>query len=86
MENIDRRSAIKQLTAFAAGVAFADQDALAADSKPKTGLGIVMYDCMLRRTLMKKRDKSFDLYEPFSFLRHCRSLGAGGAHVGLDAD
>ncbi|MCO8124180.1 sugar phosphate isomerase/epimerase [Stieleria sp. TO1_6] len=92
MNKIDRRSAITQLGALTAGVALADETlaeetwadkTLAADSKPTTGLGIVMYDCKLRRSLMKEQDGSFDLYHPFSFLSHCRSLGAGGAHLAL---
>ncbi len=85
MGNIDRRSAVKQLAILGVGVAFASQSALAYDSKPKSGLGIVMYDCKLRRTLLSQQDKSIDLYEPFRFLRHCHALGAGGAHVGLGA-
>ena len=44
-----------------------------------------MYDCNLRRIWTKKQGDSFDLHEPFSFLRHCKSLGAGGVHVALGA-
>ena len=84
MNEISRREAVKQLSVLAAGVALPSEAAFATEtSKPKTGLGIVMYDCKFRRALLKKQDKSVDLYEPFRFLRHCQSLGAGGAHVGL---
>tara|TARA_R110002049_G_scaffold4601_5_gene32527 strand:+ start:732287 stop:733357 length:1071 start_codon:yes stop_codon:yes gene_type:complete len=83
MNRINRREAVKQLSVLAAGATLASESAFAATVQPKTGLGIVMYDCKFRRALLKKQDKSVDLYEPFRFLRHCHSLGAGGAHVGL---
>lgn len=83
MNEINRREAVKQLSALAAGATLASESALAASAQPKTGLGIVMYDCKFRRALLTKQDKSVDLYEPFRFLRHCHSLRAGGAHVGL---
>lgn len=83
MKNINRRDAVKQLSVLAAGASLASGVAYAATAKPKTGLGIVMYDCKFRRALLKKQDKSVDLYSPFRFLRHCHSLGAGGVHVGL---
>lgn len=46
-------------------------------------MGVVMYDCNLRRQWMKKQNASFDLFEPLTFLKHCRALGAGGGQVGL---
>ena len=84
MKQVSRREAIGRLSMLSAGVALTSETASATDAtKPMTGLGVVMYDCRLRRSLLKKQDESVDLYEPIRFLRHCRSLGAGGAHVGL---
>ncbi len=83
MNKINRREAVKQLSVLAAGISLAGETAYAATVKRTTGLGIVMYDCKFRRALLKKQDKSVDLFEPFRFLRHCHSLGAGGAHVGI---
>ncbi|WP_372716042.1 sugar phosphate isomerase/epimerase family protein [Novipirellula sp.] len=85
MKTINRRSAVKRISALAASVALASDTVSAAPTRTKTGLGIVMYDCKFRRTLLRKQDKSVNLYEPFRFLRHCHSLGAGGSHVGLGA-
>lgn len=51
--------------------------------KPKTGMGIVMYDCNLRRKWMRKQTPSFNLFEPITFLKHCHSLGAGGMQASL---
>ncbi len=83
MKEINRRAAVKNITAITAAVALANRAAFAGESITKSGLGIVMYDCQLRRTYLKQQDKSIDLFEPFQFLRHCKSLGAGGAHVAL---
>ncbi|NND95713.1 MAG: sugar phosphate isomerase/epimerase [Pirellulaceae bacterium] len=85
MKKLNRREAVKHLSMLAAGVSLASETAYAANAKPETGLGIVMYDCKFRRALLRNQDKSVDLYEPFRFLRHCHLLGAGGAHVGLGA-
>jgi len=83
MKTINRRIALMQLSAISAGAALARQSAAAADLPTKTGLGVVMYDCNHRRKWMKLQDKSFDLFDPFHYLNHCQSIGAGGAHVAL---
>ncbi len=84
---ISRRCALSQLAVLAGGVhAMADTD---PDSPPRASdarrskMGIVMYDCGLRRRWLKQRDPSSDLFEPMTFLRHCHSLGAGGSQCGL---
>lgn len=49
----------------------------------RTGLGLVAYDCGLRRKWMQQRDPNFDLFDPLTFLKHCHSIGAGGMQVSL---
>ena len=61
------------------------QHAVADEPARNTAMGVVMYDCNLRRKWMKQQDASFDLFEPLEFLRHCHTLGAAGAQVGLGA-
>ncbi|MGE3778738.1 MAG: sugar phosphate isomerase/epimerase family protein [Pirellulaceae bacterium] len=50
---------------------------------PRTGLGLVIYDCAFRRKWLSQRDPRVDLFEPLAFLRHCHQLGAGGMQVPL---
>lgn len=81
---INRRTAIRQMGAVAACVAApTTQRGFAGGRVQRTGLGIVMYDCNLRRKWMKQQDPSVDLFDPITFVRHCHSLGAGGAQVAL---
>ncbi|MAP10171.1 MAG: xylose isomerase [Rhodopirellula sp.] len=82
--HIDRRAAIRQMSAITAFVASATvQPGFADEPVKRSGLGIVMYDCNLRRKWMKKQDPSVNLFDPLTFVQHCRSLGAGGAQVAL---
>lgn len=46
-------------------------------------MGLVIYDCNLRRRWMRGREADFDLFEPLTFLKHCHSLGAGGMQASL---
>lgn len=81
---INRRTALRTLAAatFPAAVpALATRPAPA--SAPRTGMGLVIYDCGIRRRWMRSRDPDFDLFEPLTFLRHCTSLGAGGMQASL---
>jgi len=43
-----------------------------------TGLGLVIYCCQFRSKALAKAKPSIDLFEPVTFLNHCKSLGAGG--------
>jgi sugar phosphate isomerase/epimerase len=52
-------------------------------STAKTGLGLVVYNCGIRRKWMQQQDATFELFEPLTFLRHCQSLGAGGMQANL---
>ena len=53
------------------------------DVVAKTSLGLVLYCCRFRRDALRKRNPKFDLYEPFTFLEHCRQQGAGGMQASL---
>ncbi|QDU92414.1 sugar phosphate isomerase/epimerase family protein [Lignipirellula cremea] len=49
----------------------------------KTGLGLVIYDCGVRRRWLQQQDLAGDLFEPLTFLRYCQTLGAGGMQAKL---
>ena len=73
---ITRRKTLQLLAAAAA------LPAAAAPVERRTGMGLVLYCCKHKRTQLKKRTGE-DLFQPLTFLRHCRSLGAGGAQMNL---
>ncbi|MFT4555325.1 MAG: sugar phosphate isomerase/epimerase [Planctomycetaceae bacterium] len=78
-----RRNALAGLTALGAGVGSSTQAAEAARKPPITGMGVVIFDCGIRRRRLMKQNPDFDLFEPTNFLEHCQSLGAGGIQVSL---
>ncbi len=81
---IDRRTAICRLSAVAAAaVGPSFHTASAADGPLITTMGLVIYNCSLRRTWLRQTDPSADLFEPLRFLQHCRALGAGGMQANL---
>jgi sugar phosphate isomerase/epimerase len=87
---IDRRSAIQRLSALAAGAAASTLPATLLPStlgaEPPavtTGMGLVIYDCGIRRRWLQRRNPRFDLFEPLTFLDYCRKLGAGGMQARL---
>ena len=55
----------------------------ASGRRPQTGLGVVVYCRGLLAQAAKRRNPKADLFEPFSFLEHCRQLGAGGMQFPL---
>lgn len=81
---ISRRTALQSIAASAAATAL---PALAADELPakskRTGMGLVIYDCNIRRRWLRGQKSEFDLFEPLTFLKHCHSLGAGGMQASL---
>ncbi len=56
----------------------------ANEQRPTTKLGLVIYDCLLRRKWMSQHQGGLDLFQPRRFLRHCHSLGFGGMQAKLD--
>jgi len=87
---IDRREALFRLGGL--GTVLLSSPAVkcpGTESSQGTGMGLVAYDCAIRRRWMQQQDPEFDLFEPLTFLKHCRKLGAGGMQVRLgqlDAD
>ncbi|MCA9223734.1 MAG: sugar phosphate isomerase/epimerase [Planctomycetales bacterium] len=53
------------------------------NAESRTQLGLVIYDCGIRRRWLQQTDPSVDLFEPLAFLRHCHALGAGGMQAAL---
>ncbi len=81
--SISRRAAMMQagaLSISAVAVAGWGED---REPDRRTAMGIVMYDCGLRRQWMQKQRDGIDLFSPLIFMQHCHSLGAGGAQVAL---
>ena len=56
---------------------------MATEAQQRSRLGLVAFNCAIRRKWMQQRDPKFDLFEPLNFLKHCREVGAGGMQVSL---
>lgn len=78
LHHIDRRTAIAQLSALTLA-AIPSWKVSAAEPRPSSRLGLVVYCCQIRRKSMPKAN----LFEPLTFLKHCHSLGAGGMQANL---
>jgi len=73
-----RRSALGAIAAATMGSVV-----LATEPPPRCRLGLVAFNCSIRRKWMQQQDPKFDLFEPLTFLKHCHSVGAGGMQVSL---
>ncbi len=81
---ITRRSCLQHIgLAIASGAILPPLHAAVPRSVRTSGLGLVIYDCNLRRRWMREQNPAFDLFEPLNFLKHCHSLGAGGMQASL---
>ena len=87
---IDRRGAMRRLGT--GGAALLSSSVLLSSSLARclaeacphrTGLGLVAYDCRIRRQWSRKQNPQTDLFDPLTFLKHCCRLGAGGMQVRL---
>jgi len=82
--DVDRRTALHWLGGIGATILATTAPSLSAAEPAKSaGLGLVAYDCAIRRQWLQQRDAEFDLFEPLTFLRHCRDIGAGGMQASL---
>ena len=85
--SLDSTKAIsrRMFLATSAASAFATTclSAAESDAVAGTGMGLVIYDCGIRRRWMRAQNREFDLFEPLTFLKHCHALGAGGMQAGL---
>lgn len=77
--NLERRGF---LAGCAAGV-FGIATPTVATPVPSSRLGLVTYCQRFRAEYLKQQDASHELFEPFTFLEHCRQLGAGGMQIDL---
>jgi len=82
---IDRRTALGWLAGGATTLASSliGGRGVANEQPPRSTLGVVAYCCSIRRQAMRASDPNFDLFEPRTFLQHCRELGAGGIQAAL---
>lgn len=84
MQQPTRREVLRSLGAAAVlPFAFGSLRSHAREAPLKSSMGLVIYDCSLRRKWLQKQNPEFDLFEPLTFLKHCRSLGAGGMQARL---
>lgn len=74
---MSRRAALGAIAATMTSVVFA------TETPQRSRLGLVAYNCGIRRKWMQQRDEKFDLFEPLKFLKHCHSIGAGGMQTSL---
>lgn len=81
---IHRREALQRLGGLLGATALScEVGAGAEEPTPTKRLGLVTYCCRFRRDRQQRLDATNDLFEPFTFLEHCRSLGAGGMQISL---
>lgn len=73
-----RRSALGAIAAATLGSVV-----MATETPQRSRLGLVAFNCAIRRKWLQQRDPKFDLFEPLNFLKHCREVGAGGMQVSL---
>jgi 3-oxoisoapionate decarboxylase len=74
-----RRSALGAIAAATMGSVV-----VATEAQQRSRLGLVAFNCAIRRKWLQQRDPKFDLFEPLTFLKHCLDVGAGGMQVSLD--
>lgn len=79
---VTRRTAMRSIALTASALVPA-LSGRAEDVGRRTGMGLVIYDCNIRRKWMREQKSDFDLFEPMTFLKHCHSLGAGGMQASL---
>ena len=68
---------------IAATASLASVTSATEERRATSSLGLVIYDCALRRKWLQQRDPKSDLFEPLTFLKHCRDIGAGGMQASL---
>jgi sugar phosphate isomerase/epimerase len=80
---LTRRSVVQMLAGIAAATPHAMVEASQASETNRTGLGLVIYTQNIQRRVLRTNDPKSDLFEPSTFLEHCRQLGAGGMQIPL---
>lgn len=80
---ITRRAAMNRIAGATACALVPTVSQAAGENKSRTGMGLVIYDCNIRRRWMRRQNPDFDLFETLTFLKHCHALGAGGMQADL---
>jgi len=78
-----RHFAAASFTALAAPKLALTRGAESDSPTQRCGMGLVIYDYQLRRRWLNSRSSGNDLFEPLTFLKHCRAVGAGGMQARL---
>ncbi|MEZ6064050.1 MAG: TIM barrel protein [Planctomycetaceae bacterium] len=79
-----RRRMLKSLAGCAMAAAVPKSlRAMTQDTRRVTGMGLVLYNCSIRRKQLLEQNRGVDLFEPLTFLKHCHTLGAGGMQAQL---
>jgi sugar phosphate isomerase/epimerase len=84
---LTRRSMVRRLAFWSASTALASSTSAATiypveDARPST-MGLVTFNCGIRRRWLRKITPSFDLFAADNFLEHCQQVGAGGMQSNL---
>lgn len=77
---MDRRTALGTLAALATSN-FGVRGA--AETPPRSSMGLLTYSRSLRRQAQLASDPEHDLFDPLTFLKHCQSLGLSGMQTPL---
>lgn len=80
---INRRAALRSLATIVGSATTPSVCSFAAESVKRTEMGLVIYDCSIRRRWLRETNANVDLFEPLTFLKHCHALGAGGMQASL---
>ena len=75
---LTRRAALGAIAAATMGSVV-----VATEAQQRSRLGLVAFNCAIRNKWMQQQDPKVDLFEPLTFLKHCRDVGAGGMQVSL---
>src|SRR3990167_4923297 len=75
---MNRREALQLIAASTSASMLSAALSAGEDRPAATGLGLVIYCCQFRSQMLAKATPAIDLFEPVTFLDHCKSLGAGG--------
>jgi len=78
-----RRDALRTMAAGAVAAALVNNLSAAEPPARRTGMGLVVYCQSHQQRAFKRSNPQANLFEPLTFLEHCRGLGGGGIQVPL---
>ena len=80
---VTRRRSLQLLAGTMVASAAPGLDAAAPLPARRTGMGLVIYNCSIRRRWLQQHQPGLDLFQPHVFLKHCHAQGAGGMQAPL---